>query len=103
MAADRQRQQTKISLWIAALQQELEEIVATDITPIKVTQRHLLQQTEHTVTVQNPIPDQWININKPYSYSLNSVFSRDYTLLGATETNRIKSTGVVEYPVFPVG
>ena len=65
---------------------ELEDDIVIDTTLIKSSQRHLLQQTSG-VTIVNPIPDRVIELNQPYEYPLNEVFSGDYTLLRATRTN----------------
>ncbi len=49
--------------------------------------RHLLQQTTSPeVTVVRPIPNQVVNIYLPYNYSLNEVFSGNYTLLSTPAT-----------------
>ena len=52
-----------------------------------LTQRRLLQQPSQ-VTIINPIPDQVIEIGQPYSYSLDNVFSGDFLILDATETEK---------------
>jgi hypothetical protein len=91
-AADCQMKQAKLSAYAAALQQillteddkesETEAVMVIDTDTVKATQRRLLQQSGALVSVQNPIPDQWINLNQPYVYSLNDVFSAGYVLLG---------------------
>ena len=48
--------------------------------------QRLLQKS--SVSILNPIPDQVIEMNKPYEYTLDNIFSGDYTLLSATETGQ---------------
>jgi hypothetical protein len=40
-------------------------------------------------TLQNSFPEQVINVGQPYLYSLNTIFSGDYSILGATATNQL--------------
>ncbi len=99
IATTRQRQLAELSEWTAALQQELladstplpeedhSESIEMTLSEIKATQRRLLQQSGSQVMVQNP-PDQRISIGRSYSYSLNGVFSGNYTVLSATQTNQ---------------
>ena len=63
-----------------------------DTSQTHFTQRHWLQQSSQ-VTVINPIPDQTIQIGQPYSYSLDTVFSGDYTILDAVETGKTSLPG----------
>ena len=57
-----------------------------DPSPIQSTQRRLLQQ-QSLVTVVNPIPDQLIEMGKPYQYSLDNVFSANYTFIKVEQIN----------------
>ena len=50
-------------------------------------QRHLLQQQSSIIAI-NPIPDQIIEVGKPYSYSLDNVFSGNFTRLDAVERGK---------------
>ncbi len=80
----------------------LADLQTTELTDITITEedsdqpqissirRRLLQQQtqQSSVMVVNPIPDQVIEIGQPYSYSLDNIFSGNYTLLGAVETGK---------------
>ncbi len=116
LAAKCQRQQAELSRWTIALRQELlvdstpstEEIIAIDTPTAKAAQRRLLQQSGSLVTVKNPIPNQRIKVNQMYSYSLNDVFSGEYTVLGAVETGQSSLPGwlSLQYQLlgsYPVG
>ena len=71
---------------LAREQPDIEEQyrVKTEPAPHPV-RRHLLQQSS-SVSVVNPIPDQVIQVNQQYVYSLDDVFAGDYSLLDAVET-----------------
>ncbi|MBS0351247.1 MAG: putative Ig domain-containing protein, partial [Proteobacteria bacterium] len=63
-----------------------EDSIVVDTAFSKSHQRRLLQQTS-TVTVSNLIPDQFIEVSQLYEYSMNEVFSGEYTLLGVTQAD----------------
>jgi hypothetical protein len=64
---------------------KLESIAETDSEDISPTSRRLLQQGSGISIVQ-PIPDQWIQIDQLYRYPLDNVFSEGDYVLGATQT-----------------
>ena len=59
--------------------------VKTGLTSHRM-RRSLLQKS--SVSVVKPIPNQVIAVNQQYTYSLNGVFSGNYSLLGALETGK---------------
>src|ERR1700722_10124441 len=75
---------------------DLQIAESTDLTIIKEggdqsqtpsTQRHLLQ-LQNQVTLNKPIPDQTIQVDQQYIYSLDGVFNGDYALIQAVETGQ---------------
>ena len=89
--------------WTSLTENEKNREVRNSIeVPVPQIQEYWMQQAKNQVTVQNPIPDQQINIYRPYpnppaspytpaifySYSLNEVFSGNYTLLSAATTGQ---------------
>ena len=73
---------------------ELIELTITeediDSSPIQSTQRGLLQQSllqQSLVSIADPIPDQVIEATQKYSYSLQKVFSGNFSLLVRIETS----------------
>lgn len=79
--------QSSISTDFQAIESTDLSLTEEDSSKIKIpsTQWRLLQQSQ--VIVANPVPDQLIEMGKPYQYSLDNVFSGNYTFLTVEQIN----------------
>ncbi len=117
IAIARQRQIKQAQTYLKAVRQNRQQLgkktnsnTGSELVPLHTPMKHQnapkakmgsqtqSQEAFNTVITVNPIPNQLIYVNQPWSYSLNSVFTGEYTLLGAAQ-RVLSTTPEIEAPL----